>query len=158
MKTIAVAAILALAPISVALADDVAFTAKVDGKDWTADREFWTETSLAGKPAINITAFAEAGDPKSRIGFNLVLPTAGSYVGTYTLGKLDATGNYVSDESDPGNLEDLYTFKQGTLTVTAYDAATKTLTGTFSGSVRNALGTGSFDIAGGSFSGVGFSQ
>ncbi len=159
MKMIAAAGIIVLALTGVTLADDTKITATVDGHDWTADRAFWTTTEIAGKPAINFTAFAEMAGPKTRISFNLVLTADVSYVGSYDLasGPLASTGNYNSDESDPGNLEDIYNFKKGTLTITAYDAATKTLTGTFAGSVRNALGTGSFDIAGGTFSGVGFS-
>ena len=134
-----------------ARADDPTMTAHVAGRAWTSTRAFVVKTALAGKPAININGFLEGKNSKSHFGFLLLVPADGSYVHDYELGRVAvkditagtrkvSTGSLDLDFGGPNVMANKYDFESGHLVITSYEPKSDTLTGTFSGTLKNAEG------------------
>ena len=126
------------------LADADVFEAQVQGRAWTANRSFATSTSIAGKPAINLTGRIDAKTP-SMISFNVIVSALDHCAGNYPLGgsPIGSThGNFNANAGPDGNpMEDSYRFVDGAITIAVCDATTHAVSGSFSGHAKNSAGT-----------------
>jgi hypothetical protein len=122
---------------------DGTLTAKVDGGDWKADDVISTYTAIGGHAVFNLSARAYR-KPTQFFSFNLLLPADHMLKGTIVFDRskpLEAsTGNFVTDPDPSDILNNSYPFQSGQVVIETYDAAHKTVDGTFSGSARNRAG------------------
>jgi hypothetical protein len=121
-------------------------TAKLDGKPFTSE---WTNASkftLAGKEVLNFNGHIGTG-PGSRY-FNCQV--AGAAPGLFKIGEGPAMGKTgCSYTAGADVMADRYSFKSGTVELTAVDAAH--VAGKFEGSAKNHDGK-TVEVSGGAFS------
>jgi hypothetical protein len=129
------------------------FTARIDGTPWIAARYLGAPTTIASKPVLNITGMTD----NQRFGFNLMLPAAGDYVRTYDLkgGAVTvSSGTFNADTVNANIMENRFPFESGQLTITSFDKAKNTVSGTFSGVAKNGVRNKTIKIDDGKFSDV----
>lgn len=132
------------------VAADAPGGATIDGASWTADRSFAVTTTIAGKPILNVNLF-KGSTPLAHFGFNVMLAKAGDYVGSYDVIGYGGTGGvYTPDQLNPDILTFHYEVK-GKLAITTYDAARRSVSGTFSGTATNHAGGKPVIITNGTF-------
>jgi hypothetical protein len=137
-------------------ADKPFLSARIDGKNWTATRVTAITFRFGPSPALNITGVLD-GPPTSRLSFNLVLAAEDEYDQDYPLRPAAARtshGNFTFNVMNPDAPENLFTIQNGILSIARHDAASGTVSGSFSAIATDAGRTRRLLITDGAFANI----
>lgn len=142
-------------------ADDASpsFQMDVAGRTWVATRSQIYKAAVGKSFALNINAFLQ-GSKISQLSFMIVPKAQGNFVQVYPLGEKANTGFFNVDVLGGDIMSDnfAFVFESGELAITAYDPTKMTISGTFSGKLKNHAGDGKIEIANGKFDGIEISK
>lgn len=116
--------------------------ATVEGKLFVAADISASAFVIAGKPFLNVNGNfrAKPGAPTASLGFNIAGRTPGTYA--FVPNSVTSThGRYTRDLVGADPMLDVYLFDQGSVTISSYNAANHTVSGTFSVIAKNRSGS-----------------
>src|SRR5262249_26568071 len=124
-----------------AQAGDV-MTVKLDGQDWTANRLRLSLEGQSGDSTLTLSAYRD-GARTEVLRLKLRLPDDDKYERTYTLTRwCTALSGGLSLDTQSDNIDEVrHALVSGEVIITSFDRATRAVSGTFSGTVRNYTGT-----------------
>jgi hypothetical protein len=157
--TIAAQMLMAIAAIP-AIADEAPGTSmEVAGRTWVATRSIIYKTAIGKNFALNFNAFLDSAK-KSHVSFLIYPAVDGDYLHSFEIkagagGKIPTnSGGFNVDMLGGNPFEDDLRIQAGQFVVTKYSPATKTMSGTFSGTARNQTGSATVEIKNGRFTDV----
>jgi hypothetical protein len=126
-------------------------TMEVGGRTWAATRFVVSTITMSNQPVLSMTGLLD-GPKISKLGFLVFLPSSGDYIHSFELKPMQfgmkakdtpspSVGSFNVDLLGSNSLESLFSFKSGAIVIQRYDAAAKSISGSFSGIMMSESGT-----------------
>jgi hypothetical protein len=130
-------------------------TVKLDGQDWTANRIKLSSTVHSGYSTLTLSAYREGARTELfRLGLRMY--DDDKYERTYALTRwCTALSGALSLDTLSDNIDEVrHALVSGEVIIKSFDRATRTVSGTFSGMVRNYTGSRTISLTDGRFAGA----